>query len=150
MSAPSITTGARTVRRIKPMPEARNRFERGMWLFMRYSGLILVFLVLSHFWFQHLVIGTHALQANDTVLRWGQTGKPVTIENVFWRVYYMLILGLSMAHGLNGLRQVAYDYLNSKGIYRATMLAASALIGAVSLLGFIALFAGATVVTKGS
>ena len=127
MSAQSITTGGRTVRSIKPMPSARNRFERAMWIFMRYSGLALVFLVLSHFWFQHVVVGTHALQTQDTIVRWGESGKPVTIENIFWRVYYMAILGLSMAHGLNGFRQVAYDYLNSKGIYRFAMLGATAL-----------------------
>lgn len=137
----------RTVRHIKPLPKARNNFERIAWMFMRYSGLALVFLSLSHFWMQHLIIGTHNIQVGDTVLRWGETGKAITFENIIWRAYYAVILGLAMLHGLNGLRQVTSDYLRGMA-YKVVMGAAVVLIGLVSLGGFVALAAGATLVTK--
>lgn len=125
------------MRKIKPMPVARNRFERTAYVFMRYSGLALVFLALSHFWMQHVIIGTHQITMNDTVLRWGANGDPVTVEQVIWRVYYAVILILAMLHGLNGLRQVVYDYFgNNSGFYKLVMGAAAVLIGLVSLGAF--------------
>jgi succinate dehydrogenase / fumarate reductase, membrane anchor subunit len=144
-SVPAIP--GKTVRQIKPLAKPRNNFERVAWMFMRYSGLILVFLSLSHFWMQHIIVGTHQLQVGDTVLRWGETGKPVTLENVIWRGYYAVILGLAMLHGLNGLRQVVGDYFRSTA-YKAIMVAAVALIGFVAVWGFVALAAGAKLVTK--
>ena len=145
-ASPSTPTG-RTVRQVKPLPKARNNFERIAWMFMRYSGLALVFLSLSHFWMQHLVIGTHNIQVGDTVLRWGETGKAVTFENIIWRGYYAVILGLAMLHGLNGLRQIVGDYFRSTA-YKLIMGAAVVIIGLVSIGGLVALAAGATLVTK--
>jgi succinate dehydrogenase / fumarate reductase membrane anchor subunit len=144
---PTPAPTGRTVRRIKPLAKPRNNLEFLLWAGMRYSGLILVFLSLSHFWMQHVVIGTHAIEVNHTVVRWGETGKPVTIENIIWRAYYAVILGLAMLHGLNGLRQVVGDYFRGMA-YKVIMVAAAGLIGIVMVLGFVALAAGATLVTK--
>ena len=147
-SIPTPTANtSKTVRQIKPLPKARNNFERIAWMFMRYSGLALVFLSLSHFWMQHIIVGTHQLQVGDTLLRWGETGKPVTLENVIWRGYYAVILGLAMLHGLNGLRQVVSDYFRST-TYKVIMGVAVLLIALVALGGFVALAAGATLITK--
>ena len=146
MASVPAPTG-RTIRQIRPLPKARNNFERIAWMFMRYSGLALVFLSLSHFWMQHLIIGTHNIQVGDTLLRWGETGKAVTFENIIWRAYYAVILGLAMLHGLNGLRQVTSDYFRGMA-YKVIMGAAVVLIGLVSVGGFVALAAGATLVTK--
>ncbi len=146
MTIQTLNPAQRTIRTVKPMPLARNRFERMAWIFMRFSGLILVFLSLSHFWLQHLIVGTHQLQFGQTVARWGAAGAPVTIENVFWRLYYVAIIALAMLHGLNGFRQVAYDYLNNRGVYRGVMIAATGVIAVVSLMGLVALLGGATIV----
>lgn len=135
---------ARTVRRVKPFPVARNNFERALWIFMRYSGLALVFLALSHFGFQHLLVGTHNIKVADTELRWGLTGQPVTLEQLAWRVYYLILLVLAMGHGLNGFRQVAYDYLHAKGIYRGTLIVVGVAIIILTIMGAVALFMGAT------
>ena len=142
-SIPANSTSAgRTVRRVAPIPQARNRFELLAWKFMRYSGLILVFLSLSHFWMQHLIIGTHNIQVSDTIQRWGIVGEKIDVNQVLWRAYYAVILGLAMLHGLNGLRQVAGDYF--RGVpYKLLMVAAAALVALVSLFGFLALAAGA-------
>ena len=117
---------ATTVRRVKPFPVARNNFERALWIFMRYSGLALVFFAISHFGLQHLLVGTHNLKVADTELRWGLTGQPVTVEQIAWRAYYLVLLILAMGHGLNGFRQVAYDYLHLHYRSSGTLLAMGA------------------------
>ena len=61
---------------------------------------------------------------------------------MFWRVYYGVLVLLAMLHGLNGLRQVAYDYLHNKVVYNGFMAGATVLILAVTALGVIALIVG--------
>ncbi len=129
-------------RTVRPIPQGRNRFERAMWLFMRFSGLALLFLALSHFGFQHIIVGTHRLTSEDTIVRWGLAGESITISQLFWRLYYGVMVLLAMLHGLNGLRQVAYDYLKNKTVYNAFMAAAAVLILAVTTMGVIALIVG--------
>ncbi|MCW1971047.1 MAG: hypothetical protein KIH69_023300 [Anaerolineae bacterium] len=135
----------RTVRTVKPIPQARNKFERAMWVFMRYSGLALTFLALSHFGFQHIVIGTHNITTEQTVQMWGESGKSISLNQLAWRTYYMAILGLAMLHGLNGVRQVAWDYIgNNKGLYTLFMGVVAVLSVVVTILGALALIFGAT------
>jgi len=115
-----------------------------MWLFMRFSGLALLFLALSHFWMQHIIIGTHAITVGDTALRWGISGNPVTLEQVIWRVYYAAILILAVGHGINGVRQVAYDYFGHRpGVYKGLMTVVVAVAGLIALGGIAALIVGA-------
>ena len=136
---PAANTGRRTVR---PIPQGRNRFERAMWLFMRFSGLALLFLALSHFGLQHIISNTHQLVTDDTIARWGLAGEPITVSQLFWRLYYGVMVLLAMLHGLNGLRQVAYDYMHNKVLYNGFMAGATVLILAVTALGVIALIVG--------
>lgn len=142
--APITANTGQTIRKIRPIPQPRNNFERAMWLFMRYSGLALVFLALSHFWMQHIIIGTHAITVGDTVLRWGANGNPITFEQVIWRVYYAAILILAVGHGINGVRQVAYDYFGqSPAVYKGLMTAVVVVAGLISVGGILALILGA-------
>ena len=132
-------------RSVRPAPPPRNNFERVMWVFMRYSGLVLVFLALSHWGLQHIINSVHNLQLEDTINRWGIAGQPVSITIWFWRAYYAVFLGLAMLHGLNGLRQVAYDYLHYKPLYIGFMTLSALLIIFVTLAGIAALFLGVNV-----
>ncbi len=143
MASTTMTPG-RTVRKIQPIPQARNRFELAMWLFMRYSGLALVFLALSHFWMQHVLIGTHEIEFAGTQLRWGISGEPVTVEQLIWRTYYAVMLVLAVVHGINGVRQVAYDYFaHQPAVYKGLMGVVVAVATLISLGGIAALFIGA-------
>ena len=142
MTTQSIAT-QRTVRTVKPLPQGRNRFERLMWLFMRYSGLILVFLALSHFLLQHLLIGTQAITTAQTVVFWGERGQAITLGQTLFRLYYGVLLVLAMMHGLNGIRQVAYDYLQKPAVYQSFMGVMAVLMGVLTVLGAAALVIGA-------
>ncbi|PJF48176.1 MAG: hypothetical protein D6709_13250 [Chloroflexi bacterium] len=144
MASTTTVTPGRTVRKVQPIPQTRNRLELALWLFMRYSGLALVFLALSHFWMQHVLIGTHEIEFAGTQLRWGITGQPVTVEQVIWRAYYAVMLVLAVTHGINGVRQVAYDYFGHRpAIYKGLMSVIVAVAALISLGGIAALFMGA-------
>lgn len=127
---------------MRPMVPPRNNFERGAWLFMRYSGLVLVFLALSHWGLQHVFNSVHDLTLQTTIDKWGAAGQLATFQIWFWRAYYALLLGLAMLHGLNGLRQVVYDYFHYRPIYWGFMALSTLLIVFVSVAGIAALFLG--------
>ncbi|MFN3706098.1 MAG: hypothetical protein ACK4WM_08945 [Thermoflexales bacterium] len=142
--AVTTATSGRTVRYVRPIVQGRSRFERAMWLFMRYSGLALVFLALSHFWLQHLLIGTHAITTAQTVAFWGAQGQPVTVGQLLFRAYYAVMLVLAVGHGINGVRQVAYDYFGHRpAAYKALMGAVVSIAAVISALGILALILGA-------
>ena len=130
------------------MPPARNNFERVAWLFMRYSGLALIFLALSHWGLQHVFASVHDLTLQTTIDRWGAVGETANFTIWFWRAYYALLLGLAMLHGLNGLRQVAYDYMHIRPLYYGFMGVSTILIAIVSLAGIIALALGVNVASS--
>ncbi len=128
----------------------RNAFERVAWQFMRYSGLALVFLALSHWGLQHLINSVHDLTLDATISRWGIAGQTATLEIWFWRAYYAVLLGLAMMHGLNGLRQVLYDYFHYRPLYWGFMVLSTVLIVFVSVAGLAVLLLGVNAAATGA
>jgi len=121
----TATTPARTVAR------PRN-FETKAWLFMRYSGVLLIPLVWIHVLIQDVLVGVHAIDLDYVAMRWATLG---------WRVYDMALLAFTFAHGMNGLRNVLNDYLRSPRLRRVAdvvllvgWIVISA-IGAVAIVG---------------
>src|SRR5581483_1867620 len=47
-----------------------NRTELNIWLFMRISGFLLIFLALFHFFIMHFVYGVDTIDFNFVVARW--------------------------------------------------------------------------------
>lgn len=93
VAAPPSTVGAGV---------GRIRSESWAWLFMRLSGVALLFLVLGHLLVLRVLIGLDKVDLGLVTLRWSGMG---------WRSYDLLMLLLAMAHGVNGLRGLAYDHL---------------------------------------
>ncbi len=144
----SVTPSQEAVRRtVRSIPPARNNFERVAWLFMRYSGIALVFLALSHFGLQHIFASVHDLTLQTTINRWGTVGETPNFTIWFWRVYYALLLALAMLHGLNGLRQVAYDYMHIRPLYYGFMGVVTILVAIVTVAGAVALGMGVSAAT---
>ncbi|WP_042431664.1 succinate dehydrogenase hydrophobic membrane anchor subunit [Streptacidiphilus anmyonensis] len=81
---------------------SRTNFEMLAWLFMRLSGIVLVFLVLGHLIIQ-LVLdgGVSKISFAFVAGRWASP---------FWQVWDLLMLWLAMLHGANGMRTVINDY----------------------------------------
>jgi succinate dehydrogenase / fumarate reductase membrane anchor subunit len=92
-----------------PRPRARRRrttratnFELYSWVFMRISGLLLVFLVLGHLLVMHIADG--GVERVNFAFVAGRWSSP------FWRTWDLAMLWLAELHGTNGLRTIVNDY----------------------------------------
>jgi succinate dehydrogenase / fumarate reductase membrane anchor subunit len=96
--------------RPRTLGEARSTYssnaELGWWVFMRISGLVLVFLVLGHVWFNNIQIDVAEVDYNYVAER---------LSKSWVRVYDTFLLGFAMLHGINGLRYSIEDYVQRPG-----------------------------------
>ena len=83
----------------------RTNYELYSWLFMRISGVVLVFLVLGHLFIMNILDG--GVQRINFAFVAGRWSSP------FWQVWDLLQLWLAMIHGGNGLRTIINDYAES-------------------------------------
>jgi succinate dehydrogenase / fumarate reductase membrane anchor subunit len=127
---------AQTIRRTKP---PRN-YEVTAWKWMRYSAILLIPLVWFHVLLQDVIVGVHAIAETEggaflyAVERWG---------NPIWITYDILLLAFAFAHGMNGLRQVALDFIHSEKAQRITSYVIFVLWLVVSAIGAYAIIAAA-------
>jgi succinate dehydrogenase / fumarate reductase membrane anchor subunit len=77
-------------------------FEMYSWVFMRVSGLLLVFLVLGHLLVMHVADG--GVERVNFAFVAGRWSSP------FWRTWDLAMLWLAEIHGTNGLRTIVNDY----------------------------------------
>ena len=80
----------------------RSNFELYSWLFMRVSGLVLIFLVLGHLFIMNILDG--GVQRINFAFVAGRWSSP------FWQIWDLLMLWLAQLHGGNGLRVIINDY----------------------------------------
>jgi succinate dehydrogenase / fumarate reductase, membrane anchor subunit len=78
--------------------------ELAWWVFMRVSGLILVFLVFGHLWTNNIVIDAATIDYAYVASRLAQPGV---------KIYDTFLLFFAMLHGVNGLRYSIEDYTRS-------------------------------------
>lgn len=78
----------------------RRGSEAWSWLFMRLSGLALVFLALLHFAITHVLNDVTHTDYNFVARRW---------HNPLWQLFDWLLLALALLHGANGARWVVED-----------------------------------------
>ena len=127
---PASLDNPRSPRRNNAMPN----FEKYAWLFMRFSGVVLIFLVLGHL-FIGLIWekGVYRVDFNYVAQRWASP---------FWQIWDLSMLWLAQLHGGNGLRTIIADYArkDSTRFWLNSMLATSMVIvlvvGTYTLLTF--------------
>ena len=112
----------------------RNRWGIISWVFMRVSALALILLVLGHFALQHVVNDVHNLNIDVVAQRW---------TSLSWRVSDALLLGLALAHGLNGLRIVLDDYITRPLWNKLARWAILIIGGGLVIIGMVAIIGGA-------
>jgi len=106
--------------------------ESWAWLFMRYSGILLIPLVWIHVAIQDVLVGVHAIDLDYVAMRWATLG---------WRIYDVALLAFTLAHGMNGLRAVVADYLRKpllRGVVNWSLLLiwlVFTIIGGVAIVG---------------
>ena len=86
----------------QPSRSGRTNYELYSWLFMRISGIVLVFLVLGHLFIMNILDG--GVQRINFAFVAGRWSSP------FWQTWDLLQLWLAMLHGGNGLRTIINDY----------------------------------------
>jgi succinate dehydrogenase / fumarate reductase membrane anchor subunit len=82
-------------------------FELWTWLFMRISGIVLLFLAVGHVLIMHVVgDGVERVDFAFIATRWASP---------FWRTWDWALLVLALIHGINGLRVITLDYVRPPG-----------------------------------
>ena len=111
--------------------QASSNNELTWWIFMRISGLLLVFLVLGHIYMTFIQVSESDATYDAVVSK---------LSNPAWKFYDWLILVLAMLHGVNGARYSIEDYVRSrpnrfwvKGIFFSV-------VGIILVLGTVGLF----------
>ena len=117
------------VRKIETPPN----YERVAWNWMRYSGVLLIPLVWIHTILQDVIVGVHAIDLDYVAMRWATLG---------WRVYDIALLGFAFAHGMNGLRQVLFEYFHTPKARRNLSVSLLVAWFAITAIGAIALIFG--------
>jgi succinate dehydrogenase / fumarate reductase, membrane anchor subunit len=133
MSATTDVRPAEPPRGSKPVGGGRlrpsGRFELWTWLFMRISGLVLLFLAVGHVLIMHVLDeGVDRVNFAFIQLRWASP---------FWKTWDWLMLILALLHGVNGLRVITLDYVRPPGLRLAVNSFFSVLGAALMVLGTI-------------
>ncbi len=87
-------------------PRPGSSFELYSWYFFRVSGLLLLFFALGHLLIMHLLNNVDVIDYKFIVNRWASP---------LWRTFDLILLFLSLAHGVNGARVLVYDYIQARG-----------------------------------
>ena len=113
------------------VPAGSNR-ELMAWLFMRWSGALLLVLILVHL-FVNLVLGDGINQIDFAFV----AGKYAT---PFWQVWDLLMLWLALIHGGNGMRTLVNDYAYNRLVNRILKWAILAAVVVLVVLGTLVIF----------
>jgi succinate dehydrogenase / fumarate reductase membrane anchor subunit len=127
--ATKMATKVRTVERVQISPG----WEITAWKWMRYSGLLLIPLAWFHVAIQDVIVGVHRIDLDYVQMRWA---------SVAWRTYDFALLAFAFAHGVNGLRQVLFDYVRGEQNRRRLSWALLIFWFILSLIGAAALIGG--------
>ena len=104
-----------------------SRAEVWWWLFMRVSGVILVFLVLIHLYVMHIAgEGVDQVDFLFVADRWDSVG---------WKTFDWVMLILALLHGGNGLRIIIDDYVRAPGWRTAAKVTLYTLTGLLMIMG---------------
>ncbi len=130
MAAPTIERPAPPAPRISRERPAGG-FELWSWLFMRLSGVVLLFLAVGHVLIMHVMDeGIERVDFDFVAARWASP---------FWRTWDWAMLTLALVHGINGLRVIVQDYVRRPG-------ARFAVNSFFTVLGFVLFVLGTVVV----
>lgn len=105
--------------------------ELAWWVFMRISGLVLIFLVFGHIWFNNIAINAGEIEYAYVAER---------ISKPWVKVYDSFLLAFAMLHGVNGLRYSVEDYFRNPGRRFWVKILLYTLAGVVLVIGIITLW----------
>jgi len=101
--------------------------EKLAWLFMRFSGAVLLILIFGHL-FINLFSGG-GVKAIDFAFVAGKWASP------FWKIWDGLMLWLALIHGTNGMRTLVNDYTNRENVRKFLNISLYVICAALIVLG---------------
>jgi succinate dehydrogenase / fumarate reductase membrane anchor subunit len=110
-----------------PRSRKHAQWEKWGWLYMRYSGAILLVLIFGHI-FINLFTG-EGIKQIDFAFVAGKWANP------FWQVYDVLMLWLALIHGTNGMRTIVNDYAEREGVRKVLNYTLWIVCGLLIVLG---------------
>ena len=110
-----------------PRSRKQAQWEKWGWLYMRYSGAILLVLIFGHI-FINLFTG-EGIKQIDFAFVAGKWANP------FWQVYDVLMLWLALIHGTNGMRTIVNDYAEREGVRKVLNYTLWIVCGLLIVLG---------------
>lgn len=125
-----MATAPRTLKEAQATSSSSS--ELAWWVFMRVSGLLLVFLTFGHLW------------ANNIAMNAGEIDYAYVVERLARpsvKVFDSFLLGLAMLHGMNGLRYSIQDYIRRPGRRAVALAVLYTVFGVILVLGVITLWA---------
>jgi succinate dehydrogenase / fumarate reductase membrane anchor subunit len=127
-----VATEPRSTAPSEPRERPRSGFELWAWLFMRLSGILLLFLAVGHVLIMHVLeTGVARVNFSFVVERW---------SSPFWRTWDWMMLALALLHGVNGTRVIVQDYVRRPGSRLAWNWALAAVGFTLFVLGTIVVF----------
>ncbi|MEM7799729.1 MAG: succinate dehydrogenase [Chloroflexota bacterium] len=108
----------------------KQSFERYAYLFMRLSGIALLFLAVGHVTIQLLLNDVHNLTLQFVADQWDDWG---------WKAYDSMLLILAVPHGYNGLRNILEDYIHNEKLMRIISYLLGAFVIATVIWSLIAI-----------
>ncbi|PYE52843.1 succinate dehydrogenase, hydrophobic membrane anchor protein [Deinococcus yavapaiensis] len=111
--------------------QSHTNAELNWWIFMRVSGVVLVFLILGHLWMTYV-----SVSEKDATF----TAVTAKLADPVWKLYDWLILVLSLLHGANGARYSIEDYVRSRPNRFWVKIIFYAVMAALFIFGSIGLF----------
>ncbi len=100
--------------------------ELSAWIFMRVSGVVLLFMALIHLAVMHII-------NNVDVIDYAFVARRYALP--FWRIYDWLMLSLALLHGFNGARVLVDDYFRPGGRRTTTLAVLYLLAFVIYILG---------------
>jgi succinate dehydrogenase / fumarate reductase membrane anchor subunit len=110
-----------------PRSRKAANWEKYGWMYMRASGVLLVFLIFGHL-FANLWAG-EGISAIDFAFVGGKWSQP------FWQVWDGLMLWLALIHGTNGMRTIVNDYTERESVRKALNISLWGICAALIVLG---------------
>ena len=111
-------------------PKPESGLELYAWIFMRVSGVALLFMALTHLVVMHLINNIEVVNYNFVAQRYATP---------FWRTFDLVMLWLALIHGMNGTRTIIMDYIQKSGWRLVTL-------SALYVLSFVMLALGSLVI----
>lgn len=122
--------------RPKSLQQARATYQTNSelvwWVYMRVSGLALVFLTFGHLYMTNIAINAGEIDWQFVAQR---------LSTTWVRIYDSFLLGLAMLHAANGVRYSLEDYIAAPSKRFAAKVAFYALTVFVFVFGIISLWA---------